>query len=377
VEIFCAVAPGLEALAARELEQQGLGGARVVPGGLELEGDLVDAYRINLWSRVAGRVLVRLGSFRAAAFPELREHAEGLPWELFVSPSRPLAYRVTSRKSRLYHTDAVAERVHAAIQERVGASLSTTSAPAEDSESVVEAQLVLVRIERNVCTVSVDSSGEPLHRRGYRLATAKAPLRETLAAGVLHASGWDGRSPLVDPFCGSGTIVIEAALMARKIAPGISRPFAFESWPCHAPADWKRIVAHARDATMASAPAIVASDRDAGAVEAAIANAKRAGVAADVQVERKSLSALAPPGGTGWVVSNPPRGARVSSGHDLRDLHAKLGAVLRERCPGWHVTLLLEDVRLQSLLRLPFCPALMLDQGGRRVRLVHAVVPRG
>jgi hypothetical protein len=192
----------------------------------------------------------------------------------------------------------VAERVVAAIAHRVGGSPSWEGADEEDAADSDAAQLFVVRLFHDSCTVSADSSGALLHRRGYRLATAKAPLRETLAAAMLLGAGWDGSAPLLDPMCGSGTIAIEAALLARRIPPGLRRRFAFERWPGFEPAPWRRALDAARSGIRERAPGpIHASDRDAGAIEAARANAERAGVAEDLTLARAAIAAVEPPPG--------------------------------------------------------------------------------
>jgi putative N6-adenine-specific DNA methylase len=233
-----------------------------------------------------------------------------------------------------------------------------------------------VRIEHDTCTLSVDTSGEPLHRRGHRQETGRAPLRESLAAALLLASGWEGRVPLVDPFCGAGTIAIEAALLARDRAPGRQRGFAFEAWRDFDAALWQQLRAEA-DARAARAPApppILACDRDAGAVAAAHANARRAGVEADVQILQRTLSALDVPPGPGFIVTNPPHGVRLRSG-DLRDLYARFGQVLRARCPGWQVALLSADPRAHAAAGLPLEAHGTLVHGGLRLAIVTGRVP--
>jgi putative N6-adenine-specific DNA methylase len=271
---------------------------------------------------------------------------------------------VTSRKSRLYHQDAVAERLMRAVGSRVGAPVEG-DAPQE----------LVVRLFRDKCTVSADASGELLHRRGYRLAGAKAPLRETLAAAMLAAAGWDGTTPLVDPMCGSGTIPIEAALLARRIPPGLGRGFAFEHWPEFDPDAWEAVRAAARRRMLPHAPVPIAgSDRDAGAIAAAAANAERAGVAEDLQWRRAAISSIEPPDGTGWIVTNPPYGHRVGERQRLRDLFAQLGNVLRRRCPGWQVALLSAHAELDRQTGLALAPAFETANGGIRVRLMRGVV---
>src|SRR5258707_5573472 len=222
--LFVVCAPGLEPVASSELRELGLQG-RTLSGGIELDGQLPEAMRLNLWLRTASRVLVRLGEpFRATSFAELVRKASSLPWEKLVRKDMRAAFRVTCRKSRLYHSDAVAERLHAALEAQVGFPVPLAKAEGDDAPE--DAQLFLARFERDVCTVSADTSGALLHQRGWRGPQAKAPLRETLAAAMLLAAGFLGDEPLCDPLCGSGTIAIEAALIAMGRAPGIGRAFA-------------------------------------------------------------------------------------------------------------------------------------------------------
>ncbi len=375
-QLFVASAPGMEDITAREITGLGLArddAAETVPGGVEFSGDLETVYRANLWLRTASRVLVRLSTFYATDFAGLRTKASRLPWERYLRPGQPVAIRATCHQSRLYHSDAVIERVLGAIGDRLSATV-TLDAATDAEEAEQPAQLVVVRLFKNRCTVSVDSSGALLHRRGYRLATAKAPLRETLAAGLVLAAGWDRRAPLLDPFCGSGTIPIEAALWARNIAPGKARNFAFMAWPDFALAVWEATLAAAIAAERPDAPPILASDRDAGAIRAAQSNAARAGVADDIAFTCQAVSAIAPPPGPGWIVANPPYGVRVSENKDLRNLYAQFGNVLRAHCPRWRVTFLCSDLALVRQTRLSVETSRVWTNGGLRVRVAQGVI---
>ena len=380
-QLFVVSAPGMEDITAREVTELGLvqgQEARSIPGGVEFSGDLETIYRANLLLRTASRVLVRLSTFYATEFSELHRKASRLPWERYLQPGQSVALRATCHKSRLYHSDAVIERVLDAIASRLGAPVTLIAAAddavADDGEADNPAQLVVVRLFRNRCTVSVDSSGALLHRRGYRLATAKAPLRETLAAGMVLASGWDKHAPLLDPFCGSGTIPIEAALWARNIAPGKARDFAFMEWPDFAPDVWAKTLATAIAAERPDVPPILASDRDAGAIRASEANAARAGVAGDIAFTCQAVSAIAPPPEPGWVITNPPYGVRVSANKDLRNLYAQFGNVLRDKCLRWRVTFLCTDLRLIGQTRLPVETAYVWTNGGLRVRVAQGII---
>lgn len=371
-DLFAACAPGLEPIAAQELRQLGLKDAHLTPGGVECRGSRRDLYRLNLHLRTADRVLMRIGDFYAAAFSELRKKAARLDWPSFLRPDRPLAIKATCHKSKLYHSDAVVERVLGAIEDRLGRAVARASG---GEESAAEAQWVMVRLVHDRCTISIDTSGELLHRRGYRLATAKAPLRETLAAGVLIAAGWDKTSPLLDPFCGSGTLAIEAALLAANRTPGAFRRFAFMEWPDFDAPLWASLLAEAEANVSATSPIILASDRDAGAIENARANAGRAGVADRIEFTRRSLSAIEPPQQRGWVIANPPYGLRVSRDRDLRDLYAQFGRVMRDRCAGWHVALLCPDAHLAGHSRLPLRTIALLTHGGLKVKLLAGEIP--
>ena len=382
LSLFAVCAPGLEALVASELGEIGIT-AETEPGGAGWAGTREQLYTANLRLRTASRILVRVAEFRAASFWELERHARKIAWEHWVAPGQAVRLRVTSRKSKLYHQNAIAERVRDAIERRVGPLASAVERNESDGDEGDEpedigtdAQLLVVRFFRDRCTISADSSGALLHQRGYRQAVAKAPLRETLAAAMLLAGGWDRRSPLLDPLCGSGTIPIEAALLARRIAPGLAGPdglrrYAFQEWPDFDAALWQTVVERTRAEALPHAGVpIHTSDRDAGAIQAAHANAERAGVLGDLTLEVKSLSAIEPPPGPGWLVSNPPYGVRVGERDALRDLYAALGKVARRNFAGWTVALLSAERRLEAQVGIPFTEALRTRNGGIPVRVV-------
>jgi putative N6-adenine-specific DNA methylase len=338
---------------------------QTIAGGVELDGGLTEMFAANLWLRAASRVLVDAATFHASSFHELERRANQVPWENWIPRGGGARFRVTCRKSRLYHSDAVAERLGNAAVKRANAVL------ADDDEG----QLFVVRIFRDDCTIRADSSGELLHRRGYRQALAKAPLRETLAAAMLLASEWDASSPLVDPFCGSGTIPIEGAMIARRIAPGITRSFAFERWPAHDSAKWTAVKDIARESALSSSPAtIVASDRDEGAVRATMENAERAGVAADIDASVRAVSAIEVSTPSGWVVTNPPYGVRVGERAGLRNLYAGFGKALKRSASGYRLAILSADRELDSQLGIDLEELLRTTNGGIPVRLLAGTV---
>ncbi|MFM8566482.1 MAG: class I SAM-dependent RNA methyltransferase [Gemmatimonadota bacterium] len=381
-DAFAVTAPGLAPFASAELVALGIAPAATEPAGVSFTTDAAGLAAAQLGLRTVSRVIVRLASFRATAFHELERAARQVDWSTVLPAGAPFALRVTCRKSRLYHSDAVAERVAGAIVRRIpGATwqqgVETADEPEETSVDADDPpQLFIVRFDRDRCTISADASGALLHRRGYRLAVGRAPLRETLAAAMLFGADHDPTRPLVDPMCGSGTIAIEAALRARRIAPGLRRRFAVERWPQTDAAAWREARAAATDAMLASAPApILASDRDAGAIDAACANAERAGVAQDIELRVAPLSALEPPPGPGLLIANPPYGVRVGETKPLRDLFARLGQVARTRCAGWDLVLLSADRGLEAQVGLPFTERVATSNGGIPVRLVRTRIP--
>jgi len=368
---FAVTAPGLEQLTAAELEALGIRGPRLGKGGVSFRASTRQVYAANLWLRSATRVVVRIERFRATSFSELESALRTVPWSAWIPRRAPVRVRVASHGSQLYHTDAIEERV-----------LRVLDRPSDETDGDEEdiAQLILVRVNHDEVTISIDSSGAPLSRRGYRLQTAKAPLRETLAASLLLASGWDGTQPLIDPMCGSGTIVIEAALLARNMPPGQHRAFRFAEWPGFEPGTWASVGAEAEAKILDASPiAIIGADRDAGAIGAAKANAERAGVLADIELLEAPISDLqAPPAtgsgdGLGWIITNPPYGTRVG-GPDLRDLYARLGQVAREQVSGWHLGMLIADHRLAGQTKVRLDERLRVSNGGLRVSYVTGTI---
>lgn len=378
--MFAVTAPGLESLAAAELRAVGAKQVRAEEGGVGFTGGRETLYAANLWLRTANRVLVRVAEFHASEFHELERRARRVPWERHVAPGRPVRFRVTCRKSKLYHSDAVAQRFAGAVAATLGDGALARPAPAsgaaDQDDEGDDAQLFVVRIAHDECTVSADSSGALLHQRGYRQAVARAPLRETLAAAMLMAAGWPPATPLVDPMCGSGTIGIEAALLARRLAPGRQRGFAFLRWPDADASAWAELLARAEEGVLSAAGApILCSDRDAGAIAATRANAERAGVSADIDARQGAISTVPAQGGPGWLITNPPYGVRLGERAALRDLYAQLGHVARAALPGWTIALLSADRALASHLRLPLEPRMATSNGGIPVELLVGRVP--
>lgn len=356
VEAFVVATPGLEPLVQEELTKLGVRPANVTHGGVNCSLTWPQLWAVHLRSRVATRVLVRVARFKADGFDSLATGLQRVDWSAWLPDGGVEVSASADGTSALFHTGAIAERVAEQLGRGVGE------------------QAVLVRVQRDVVTVSLDATGLALHKRGYRGAAGKAPMRETLAAALVLASGWDPRSPLVDPFCGSGTVLIEAALMARRMAPGRHRSFQFMAWPSFDDTGWARLCKGADADVIERCPPLLGSDRDAGAIEAARANAAAAGVGGDVTLDRRSVSDLMLPPRRGWVVTNPPYGARVG-GPDVRDLYDRTGAVLRDRAVGWHVAVMASRETPVTRLHLPLVPTLETTNGGISVAVHTGSVP--
>ena len=376
VEAFAITAPGLARITAGELAAIGIAVDEVGSAGVTFKGGLRELYAANLQLRTASRVIVRLSRFQARTFAELERHAAKIPWGKFIAPGRRFEIRVTSRKSRLYHSDAVAERVARAIRDGSG-GVDADGEASEEHEGE-SAQLVIVRLERDECTVNMDSSGALLHMRGYRRAVAKAPMRETIAAAMLLAAGWEPDEPLFDPFCGSGTIPIEGAMLAKRIAPGLARVFAFQQWPWIEAGLWSRMRREAESEVVDSrSVTIVGSDRDEGAIRAATENAGRAGVGAGIEWGLASVSEAHVDGPPGWIITNPPYGVRVGVSRELRNLYSRLGELVRTRFVGWNMAFLSADHALEAQLRMELEVLFRTTNGGIPVRCMGSARGRG
>ena len=355
--LYLSVPPGLEAALAAEATEAGFAVTGTEPGGVSLRGGWAEAWRANLVLRGASKVLVRVGSFRAMHLAQLDKRARKFPWAEVLRPDIPVKVEATCRASRIYHAGAAAERVATAIRETLGAPVA--------AEAEVR---VMVRIEDDLCTISLDSSGEPLHKRGHKEAVGKAPMRETLAALFLRDCGYRGTEPLVDPMCGSGTFVIEAAEIAMGLLPGRSRAFAFEQLATFDPAAWAAMKAAVPRET---ALRFHGFDRDAGAVRMSGENARRAGVAGVADFAQGDVVELVPPDGPpGLIIVNPPYGTRIANRKLLFALHGRLGSVLKERFRGWRVGIVTSDEALARATGLPLGPpGPHVPHGGLKVRL--------
>ena len=362
-EIFVVTAPGLEPVLGREVREKGFERSSNLAGGVSFRGDWPDVWRANLELRGATRVLARIGAFRVMHLSQLDKRARQFPWGNFLRPDVSVRVEVSSRKSKIYHQGAAAERIERAISEELGAPTGP------------EGEITLkVRIEDNLCTLSIDTSGESLHKRGHKIYTGKAPIRESLAALFLRQCGFDGSEPVVDPMCGSGTFVLEAAEMAAGLQPGRDRDFAFQKL---ANFDADTFQSMRRSApTAAPEHRFHGFDRDAGAIRGAQKNAERAGISEWTSFSEQALSHLEPPSGPpGLIMTNPPYGARIGNKKALFSLYGALGKTLKTRFGGWRLGMVTTDGGLAKATGLDFEEiGPPIANGGLRIKLYQSRV---
>ena len=298
---------GLEAVVKREIQALGYEIEKVEDGKITYKGDERAVVRSNLWLRCADRVLLRMGEFEAKEFEELFQSVKGMDWEYLITPDGSFPVTGSSVKSALHSVPACQSTVKKAIVDRLTESLGVSELPESGPVFKVKVQMLKDR-----ATITVDTSGEPLHKRGYRQRTVPAPMKETMAAALVSLSFWNPDRILLDPCCGSGTIPIEAAMIGRNMAPGLSRGFACEDWPLIDKEIWKEERRKAFEAIDERPLTIYASDVDPRSMEAAKENAMEAGVFDDIVFKQINITDVRPKGESGIIIVNPPYGERIS-----------------------------------------------------------------
>ncbi len=377
VDFFAPCPLGVEDLLADELRESGAVSVAVTKAGARFRGHVETALRVCLWSRIASRVLMPLGTFEAAGPDALYAGATAIPWEQHLDVTRTLAVQANLSGSTLTHSGYAALKVKDAVVDRQRRLCGGRSAVRPIRPDVK----IDLHIHGDVATLSLDLSGEALSHRGYRVRGGEAPLRENLAAAVLLRAGWPEMSrrgaALLDPMCGTGTLLIEGAAMAAGMAPGLTRHhFGFLGWKQFPRERWLRLLAEARDAAAVGRrrmPGVYGFDADPVAVGAAAANAAAAGFERLVHLSVRSVAELTPPAGeeTGLVVVNPPYGHRLGAGEDLEGLYAALGLRLRQSFAGWMAAVLVEQDEMGHLLGLRAHKVHRLYNGSLPCRLLH------
>ncbi len=371
---FAACAPGLEDIVARELGGLGLAQIEKFGGGVEFAGTIDAMYLANLNLRSANRVWLRVDSFRSGSLEDVFRRTKSLRWETMIWPRTPLNIQVYVRDSRLRHIGQVKQ----AVADGIWARVKEVEAEQPDYTGIIRSlgrieheQRILVTVESNRFRISLDSSGEHLHKRGYRLETAKAPMRETLVAGLILASGWTEDTPFLDPMCGAGTFPIEAALIAHHVPPGIKREFAFANWPVFSEPAWRYLVQQAEGNILAATPALITGrDRNAGAVRISKSNATRAGVENTIAFECADLFSpndFRTGAKPGYIFLNAPYGKRIVEPGQGDLFFKRLGQRLKRNYAEWKIIMIVPaDADIESLGMRPF-QKILLDNGGIKV----------
>lgn len=367
MEKFFATCPrGLEMIMVEDLRQLGAEKIHAVGGGVQFAGDATLCYRVNLESRIASRVLWQVAAAGYRTEDDIYRCAYAVPWTQWFDATRTLRVDVSATKSPLASLNFVTLKIKDAVCDKIRQLAG--SRPSVDTRAPdIPIQGHLTDRE---FTLYLDTSGEPLFKRGQRLATGDAPLRENLAAGILRLAGWTPGVPLLDPMCGSGTILVEAACMALDIAPGLGRHFAFEKFLNFNALAWREVMqrrAARRKAPMALP--ICGSDIDGLVLKAAKANLAGAGLDNVVSLKRASILEIAAPAKEGIIVSNPPYGVRLGEQAALAELYPKIGDVLKKQFTGWRAYFLSADMQLPKLIRLAASKRTPLFNGALDCRL--------
>jgi putative N6-adenine-specific DNA methylase len=338
---FAATLPGFEPLCLRELSNLHpvVGNARVIPGGVEFKGRLEDCYRANLSLHLPNRILMRIIAFNASNFRQLERKVGNIPWELYLHPGSLLTMHVTTKHCRLHHSAAISDR----FQKTIVSRLSTIQHDEKPSKTSDAEQNIFVRGTDDRLTVSIDSSGDLLYKRGLKKHAGKAPLRETLAAAALRLAGYDGSQPLIDPMCGAGTFSLEGALMAKCIPPGWFRNFAFEGWPSYLAKRWGYIRRQAQSVfVQPERPIVFASDTDPDACQRLRDCVEKYSLTDAVRVNQKDFFDLIPRELTnhiGVICINPPYGRRLGHKQDSQKLFQAICDKLKSDYRGWKLAL--------------------------------------
>lgn len=348
-EFFATCPRGLENILADEMAECGAASISQTDGGVSFNGDLTTCYKANLQSRVATRILWRVGKGGYATEEDIYKAALALDWPRWFSVGRDFMVKVTATKCPLKSLEFVTLRIKDAICDRFRQVLgSRPNIDTREPDIRVHAFLTADKYQ-----LYIDTSGAALYQRGFRKASVEAPLRENLAAGILKLTGWKPGMPLLDPMCGSGTFLIEASMMALGLDPGHRRNFAFEKLLNYDERAWKEIrklsAAKVKPATFQK---IYGSDMDLRAVRVSRQNLQEAGLLEAVQLSHVDITNVAEPAPAGILVTNPPYGVRIGEDEMLAGLYPKIGEVLKRRFSGWTAYFLTSDLRLPKLMRL-------------------------
>lgn len=365
---------GLETLLETELRDLGVSATAKTDGGVGFQGSWAVMYEANLKSRIASRILWEVGQSPYRTEHDVYRAAYALAWPEWFTPSQTIKVKVSAHRCPLPSLDFLTLRIKDAVCDRfIAARHKRPSVDTAHPNIRVDAFL-----DQTTVTLYLDTSGEPLFKRGHRTASVDAPLRENLAAGILRLAGWTPGDILLDPMCGSGTIPLEALLIARRIAPGMARSFGFERLLNHDASIWNGLRETSRTEQLAEAPApVYASDRDAAAVKIAQRTFQGAGIAGDIRLKHSDIFSLEAPADRGVMVINPPYGIRLSQPDELASFYPRLGDWLKQRFAGWRVYMLTGDMRAQKSIGLAPSKKTPLFNGPLECRLYEFTIVDG
>jgi putative N6-adenine-specific DNA methylase len=365
---------GLEPVLAQELAELGAGEITVAEGGVGFAGPLSVAYAANLQSRIASRILWQVGSGRYRSEDDVYRGVNALDWRQLFDGTLTIRVNVAAVRSPLNSLDFITLRIKDAVCDKF--RLQTGVRPSVDTAQPDVRIHAFLETER--FTLYIDTSGEPLFKRGARQMAGEAPLRENLAAGILKLSGWTPDSPLLDPMCGSGTFLIEAMQIALGIAPGAQRNFAFEKLRSFDDAEWSRIKAAAQARPVPNpSPAIFGSDLYGEALKLARVNLAAAGFADAVTLKQANLLEISAPAAEGVLVANPPYGVRIGEQDELASFYPQMGDVLKKKFAGWRAYIFTADLRLPKLIGLSPSKRTPLYNGALECRLYEFKIVAG
>ena len=365
MESFFATAPrGLEALLAEELAALGALGAQAVPGGVAFSGGWRECYAANLRSRLASRILFRVAEFAYRDEEDLYQAARAIDWKKYFDVEKTIRVAVSAQKSPLKSLDFATLKVKDAVCDRFRDDTGRRPSVERAAPDV----RIHVFLEGDKGLLYLDTSGEPLFKRGWRSGRIEAPLRENLAAGLVMLSGWKPEEPLLDPMCGGGTILVEAAAMARGRAPGANRSFGFEKLKLFDPDLWKKIRG-AKTEPVSKTLQLYGSDNDPRVLTEAKRNLAEAGVERWVKLERADILERSAPAQAGVMIANPPYGERIGSSEELARFYPKLGDALKRNFAGWRCHFFTADLRMAKLIRLEPARRTPLYNGALECRL--------
>lgn len=341
-----ATAPmGLEAIVARELKELGYIEQRTENGRVNFTGTPADICRTNLWLRSAGRILINMGKFKATTFEELFEGTKALDWPEWIPQDGEFPVNGRSQKSQLTSVPACQSIVKKAVVEKMKERYATDWFPEDGGKYVIEVTLM-----NDEAMLTLDTTGWGLHRRGYRLASTEAPIRETMAAALVQLSRWNPERPLYDPFCGSGTILVEAAMIAWNIAPGLRRTFSSQGWPMIPDKLWEEAREEAYDSVRDDVPLQIAgSDIDPEAIAIAEAAVKKAGFAKDITLKNLPVAKVKLPSDYGVVITNPPYGERLGDDSSA-DMALRQFGLTMLHYPTWSVFAISPSVSVEHYM---------------------------